>query len=291
MHWSARQIGFLLRLMRFTRRCWSHANTFCICDFPRRRIHWWICVHLCTWLHTWMCQFHCLLRRARSCWACADTHWKSPMKKDVHLILLPQERPTVRPGHHHLTRARRGAVRGAGAGVAWLVRSFVRCDGQFLGQVQEVWKVPVVSVHLFDMCRCPKIFWSGGHLRFQVNAMWCISETECAIQISAVVWENWIVAAGVQDVKHLKDIRDTAGVAWNSTTFVFEKDAQSILQWIHSLCNQFRFSCNMSVAQCLHIWCWTVFLLFLIWVIVTLRLAIWYKVLRSSLLYKRSVKA
>ena len=142
MHWSARQIGFLLRLMRFTRRCWSHANTFCICDFPRRRIHWWICVHLCTWLHTWMCQFHCLLRRARSCWACADTHWKSPMKKDVHLILLPQERPTVRPGHHHLTRARRGAVRGAGAGVAWLVRSFVRCDGQFLGKSKKFEKSP-----------------------------------------------------------------------------------------------------------------------------------------------------
>ena len=27
-----------------------------------------------------------------------------------------------------------------------------------------------------------------GHLRFQVNAMWFVSETECAIQISAVVW-------------------------------------------------------------------------------------------------------
>jgi hypothetical protein len=70
---------------------------------------------------------------------------------------------------------------------------------------------------------------------------------------------NFSRCLGLQDVKHLKDIRDTAGVAWNSTTFVFEKDAQSILQWIHSLCNQFRFSCNMSVAQCLHIWCWTFF--------------------------------
>ena len=78
----------------------------------------------------------------------------------------------------------------------------------------------------------------------------CLGELDCgrrAFRMSSI-WRT---------LETQLEWRETA--PWNSTTFVFEKDAQSILQWIQSLCNQFRFSCNMSVAQCLHIWCWTVF--------------------------------
>ena len=117
------------------------------------------------------------------------------------------------------------------------------------------------------------------------------------MQKSAHLWNIWIMAAGPSQCQTFGGTNDKAGVAWNSTTLREKSHLR--------LSITFHLSCRQIQLHSIHVSCDFEFSMFgrLIWRTYFFRmagfhnvyfcddcLAVWYNLLRPSLLYQRSVK-